>query len=106
MAAPRQPLRPRNVDDAARPPTKDTTPQKLRARHETDDERLRDADDDKTHERLPQKRIRLLPKKRIRMLPARDEPWTAPLRSPERDRPPDLDASTVSYTHLTLPTKA
>ena len=95
-------MRPRNVDDAARPPAKprgvddepvkprvDTTPQKLRdadaARH--------DADDDKTDERLPQKRIKLLPKKRIRMLPARDEPWTAPLRSPERDRPPDLDAS-------------
>ena len=27
------------------------------------------------------------------MLPARDEKWTAPLHSPERDRPPDLDAS-------------
>ena len=93
MAAPRQPLRPRNVDDAARTPVKDTTPQKLRARHETDDERLRDADDDKTDERLPQKRIKLLPKKRIRMLPARDEKWTAPLHSPERDRPPDLEAS-------------
>ena len=83
MAAPRQPLRPRNVDDAAvKPRGLDTTPQKLR-----------DADDDKTDERLPQKRIRLLPKKRIRMLPARDEKWTAPLHSPERDRPPDLEAS-------------
>ena len=90
MAAPRQPLRPRNVDDAARPPLKPrgvgTTPQKLRdadARHDADD----------APERLPHKKVRLLPKKRIRMLPARDEPWTAPLRSPERDRPPDLDAS-------------
>ena len=27
------------------------------------------------------------------MLPARDEKWTAPLHSPERDRPPDLEAS-------------
>ena len=97
MAAPRQPLRPRNVEDAARPPLKPrgvddepvkprvaTTPQKLRdadgARHETD-------------ERLPRKKVRLLPKKRIRMLPARDEKWTAPLHSPERDRPPDLEAS-------------
>ena len=106
MAAPRQPLRPRNVEDAARPPLKPrgvddepvkprvaTTPQKLRARHETDDESLRDADDHKTHERLPHKKVKLLPKKRIRMLPARDEKWTAPLHSPERDRPPDLEAS-------------
>ena len=88
MAAPRQPLRPRNVDDAAREPLKprtvDTTPQKLRdadgARHEKE-------------ERLPHKKVRLLPKKRIRMLPARDEKWTAPLHPPERDRPPDLEAS-------------
>ena len=98
MAAPRQPLRPRNVDDAARPPLKprgvDTTPQKLRARHETDGAR-HDADGARheNEERLPHKKVRLLPKKRIRMLPARDEKWTAPLHSPERDRPPDLDAS-------------
>ena len=90
MAAPRQPLRPRNVDDAAvKPRGPDTTPQKLPAA----DGARHDADDDKTDERLPQKRIRLLPKKRIRMLPARDEKWTAPLHSPERDRPPDLEAS-------------
>ena len=94
MAAPRQPLRPRNVDDAARPPVKphiSTTPQKLRAadeaRHNADGARH------ETDERLPHKKIRLLPKKRIRMLPARDEKWTAPLHSPERDRPPDLEAS-------------
>jgi len=98
MAAPRQPLRPRNVDDAARPPLKprgvDTTPQKLRARHETDGAR-HDADGARheNEERLPHKKVRLLPKKRIRMLPARDEKWTAPLHSPERDRPPDLEAS-------------
>ena len=60
MAAPRQPLRPRNVDDAAvKPRGLDTTPQKLRdadgARHENE-------------ERLPHKKVRLLPKKRIRML--------------------------------------
>ena len=92
MAAPRQPLRPRNVDDAAvKPRGLDTTPQKLRAadgaRHDADDAQH------ETDDRLPQKKIRLLPKKRIRMLPARDEKWTAPLRSPERDRPPDLEAS-------------
>ena len=98
MAAPRQPLRPRNVDDAGRPPLKprgvDTTPQKLRARHETDGAR-HDADGARheNEERLPHKKVRLLPKKRIRMLPARDEKWTAPLHSPERDRPPDLEAS-------------
>ena len=94
MAAPRQPLRPRNVDDAARPPAKphiSTTPQKLRAA----DEARHDADGARheTDERLPHKKVRLLPKKRIRMLPARDEKWTAPLHSPERDRPPDLEAS-------------
>ena len=88
MAAPRQPLRPRNVDDAAlKPRGLGTTPQKLR---DADDAR-HDADD--APERLPHKKVRLLPKKRIRMLPARDEKWTAPLHSPERDRPPDLDAS-------------
>ena len=92
MAAPRQPLRPRNVDDAARPPAKphiSTTPQKLRAA----DGARHDADRQETDERLPHKKVRLLPKKRIRMLPARDEKWTAPLHSPERDRPPDLEAS-------------
>ena len=94
MAAPRQPLRPRNVDDAAvKPRGVDTTPQKLRARDADDARHETDGARHENEERLPHKKVRLLPKKRIRMLPARDEPWTAPLRSPERDRPPDLDAS-------------
>mgnify|MGYP003319677390 CR=1 FL=1 len=87
MAAPRQPLRPRNVDDAAlKPRGVDTTPQKLRdaagARHDADGARH------ETDERLPHKKVRLLPKKRIRMLPARDEKWTCLLyTSPSpRDR--------------------
>ena len=80
MAAPRQPLRPRNVDDAAvKPRGVASTPQKLR-----------DADDDKTDEIGSPETDQAPPQKTDQDAPRRDEKWTrltfAGTRPPTRPR--------------------